>query len=355
MLVFETLMSGRADRQSIINRIRHRNGNWIWVEAHFRTLRHPETGAITGIIGALRDISVRKAVEDELAEANRRLKALAGQDGLTGLANRRAFDEALAKEHRRTKREKKALSLIMIDVDRFKLFNDCYGHPAGDDCLRRVAAAIAETARRPGDVAARYGGEEFAVLLPDTDEAGAEVIAARILEAVCGLKIRHDGNINGLVTISAGVACSCPGRIHGRPETLIQTADRALYCAKDNGRNAVIRASAMESSPGAGHGEPPPATAGHLTPPLSSRFYRRLSGHRRAQPGIEIGWPGPTRRSKSMLDIGRAADCVSADLRLSTDRAGRSICASKPILENKTKINKNENKEWWRLEWTRSR
>jgi diguanylate cyclase (GGDEF)-like protein/PAS domain S-box-containing protein len=254
ILVFETLMSGRADRQSIINRIRHRNGNWIWVEAQFRTLKHPETGAITGIIGALRDISVRKAVEDELAEVNRRLKALAGQDGLTGLANRRAFDEALAKEHRRTKREKKALSLVMIDVDRFKLFNDCYGHPAGDDCLRRVAAVIAETARRPGDVAARYGGEEFAVLLPDTDEAGAEVIAARILEAVCALKIRHDGNINGLVSISAGVACLVPAEAVGTPETLIQTADRALYCAKDGGRNAVVRASAMESNPG-------PATA----------------------------------------------------------------------------------------------
>jgi diguanylate cyclase (GGDEF)-like protein/PAS domain S-box-containing protein len=265
-LVFETLMSGRADRQSIINRIRHRNGNWIWVEAQFRTLKHPETSAITGIIGALRDISVRKAVEDELAEANRRLKALAGQDGLTGLANRRAFDEALAREHRRTKREKKALSLIMIDVDRFKLFNDCYGHPAGDDCLRRVAAAIADTARRPGDIAARYGGEEFAVLLPDTDETGAELIAARILGAVCGLKIRHDGNINGLVSISAGVACLVPAEAGGRPETLIQTADRALYCAKDGGRNAVVCASAMESNPG-----PATASRGPRAPATSRR------------------------------------------------------------------------------------
>ena len=245
ILVFETLLSGRADRQSIINRIRHRNGNWIWVEAQFRALRHSETGVIDGIIGALRDISVRKAVEDELAEANRRLKALAGQDGLTGLANRRAFDEALAKEHRRAMREKKALSLVMIDVDRFKIFNDRYGHPAGDDCLRRVAAAIAETARRPGDVAARYGGEEFAVLLPDTDEAGAEVIAARILEAVFGLKIRHEANPKGLVTISAGVASLGTVDINGGPEALIQNADQALYGAKDSGRNAVCRASAM--------------------------------------------------------------------------------------------------------------
>jgi diguanylate cyclase (GGDEF)-like protein/PAS domain S-box-containing protein len=247
-LVFETLMKGHADRQSIINRIRHRNGNWIWAEAQFRALKDPETGATTGIIGALRDISVRKAVEDELAEANRRLKTLAGQDGLTGLANRRAFDEALAKEHRRSKREKKALSLVMIDVDRFKVFNDRYGHPAGDDCLRRVAAAIVETALRPGDVSARYGGEEFAVLLPDTDEAGAAVIAERILQAVRGLKIRHEGNANGLVTISAGVASLASAEFDGKPATLIQNADRALYGAKDSGRNAVIRASAVAPS-----------------------------------------------------------------------------------------------------------
>jgi len=248
-LVFETLMKGHADRQSIINRIRHRDGNWIWVEAQFRALKDPGTGATTGIIGALRDISARKAVEDELAEANRRLKALAGQDGLTGLANRRAFDEALAKEHRRAKREKAALSLVMIDVDHFKVFNDRYGHPAGDDCLRRVAAAIAETVRRPGDVVVRYGGEEFAVLLPDTDEAGAEVIAMRILEAVRGLKIRHEGNANGLVTISAGVASLVSAEFDGKPETLVQNADQALYCAKDSGRNTVIPASAVRPGP----------------------------------------------------------------------------------------------------------
>jgi diguanylate cyclase (GGDEF)-like protein/PAS domain S-box-containing protein len=248
-LVFETLMSGRADRQSIINRIRHRSGKWIWVEAQLRALKDPETGATTGIIGALRDISVRKAVEDKLEEANRRLQALAGQDGLTALANRRTFDEAFAKEHRRAKRETKPLSLVMLDVDRFKIFNDRYGHPAGDDCLRRVAAAIAETARRPGDVVARYGGEEFAVVLPDTDEAGAEVIAERIRQAVYGLKIHHEADANGVVTISAGVACTVSAGLNSRPETLMQDADRALYGAKASGRNAVIRASAMMADP----------------------------------------------------------------------------------------------------------
>jgi diguanylate cyclase (GGDEF)-like protein/PAS domain S-box-containing protein len=241
-LVFQTLMSGRADRQSIINRIRHHDGRWIWVEAQFRALKDPESGATTGIIGALRDVSGRKAVEDELAEAHRRLQARAAQDGLTGLANRRAFDEALAKEHRRAKREKKALSLVMIDVDRFKGFNDRYGHPAGDDCLRQVAAAIAETA-------ARYGGEEFAVLLPDTDEAAAEVIAERILQAVWSLKIRHEGNLEGVVTISAGVASVDWVEANGVLETLIHNADRALYRAKNGGRNAVTRASTSPPEP----------------------------------------------------------------------------------------------------------
>jgi diguanylate cyclase (GGDEF)-like protein len=132
----------------------------------------------------------------------------------------------------------------MIDVDRFKAFNDHYGHPAGDDCLKQVGRAIAKAICRPGDVAARYGGEEFAVLLPDTDEAGAAVIAERVLKAVLDLSISHDANATGLVTISAGVA-SIVGEMKGAvPEDLIKEADQALYRAKDGGRNAVVRATA---------------------------------------------------------------------------------------------------------------
>ncbi|MDR3468519.1 MAG: PAS domain S-box protein [Xanthobacteraceae bacterium] len=240
-LVFQTLMSGAAERQSIVNRMRHRDGRWIWLEAQFRVLKDPETGAPSGVLGSVRDISARKAVEDELAEANRRLKALAGQDGLTGLANRRIFDETLAKEHLRARREHTTLALIMIDVDRFKSFNDIYGHPAGDDCLRRVSRAIADAISRPGDLAARYGGEEFAVLLPNTDEAGAERIAERILLAILGLGIPHEANANGVVTVSAGVAAlACA---EAPPESLVDSADHALYRAKDFGRNAVIRAT----------------------------------------------------------------------------------------------------------------
>ncbi len=240
-LVYQSLLSGAVERQAIVNRIRHRNGHWIWVEARFRALKDPDGGATIGILGALRDVSARKAVEDKLAEANRRLQALADQDSLTGLANRRAFDEALAKEHLRARRERQQLALIMIDVDHFKAFNDIYGHPAGDDCLRRVARAIASTIARPGDLAVRYGGEEFAVLLPNTDEAGATLIAERISQTVLGLALPHEANANGLVTVSAGVAALvCT---EDWPEALMLSADRALYRAKDFGRNAVIRAS----------------------------------------------------------------------------------------------------------------
>ena len=247
-LIFQTLIGGKADRHSIINRIRHRNGKWIWVEAQLRALRDHDGGAVTGIIGALRDISVRKAVEDELAEANRRLRALAGQDSLTGLANRRAFDEALGKEHLRSRRDKSELALIMIDVDHFKRFNDLYGHLAGDDCLRCVGAAIGAALLRPGDLAARYGGEEFAVLLPDTDEAGAAVTAERIREAIFNLGIVHTANLNKVVTISAGVASMRCMEIEAN--RLIEAADQALYRAKDGGRNAVARASSATPDEG---------------------------------------------------------------------------------------------------------
>jgi len=243
--VLRSLLDGRVDRHAIISRRRHRDGRWIWVETHYRTLKDPQTGAPTGIVGAVRDISARKAVEDQLAEANRRLEALARLDGLTGLANRRAFDDALSREHKRAQRRAESLGLIMIDVDWFKSFNDHYGHPAGDECLRRISEAIGTTLQRPGDIAARYGGEEFAVLLPDTDESGAATIAERIRRAVLFLAIEHCTGINRIMTVSLGVGSSPPDAPEGGHEALLQLADRALYCAKDRGRNIVVQASTL--------------------------------------------------------------------------------------------------------------
>jgi diguanylate cyclase (GGDEF)-like protein/PAS domain S-box-containing protein len=245
-LAFDALLKGGADRLSIVYRIRHKDGRWIWVEAQLRTLRDAATNEPIGIIGALRDISLRKAIEDELADANRRLQALVGQDSLTGLANRRTFDEALAKEYGRAKRDACDVALIMIDVDHFKAFNDLYGHPAGDDCLRRIAKAISRTTRRPTDMAVRYGGEEFAVVLPATDEAGGMTIAQSIRQAVLQLAIEHKGNARGVVTISAGVAVSRPVASTQTHEALLHKADQALYQAKAEGRNAIVLASASD-------------------------------------------------------------------------------------------------------------
>jgi diguanylate cyclase (GGDEF)-like protein/PAS domain S-box-containing protein len=244
--ICQFVIRGVTQRATIVYRIRHRDGRWIWVEAQLRTLNDPESGAPSGmLIGALRDISQRKAAEDQLEEVNRRLEALAGQDGLTGLANRRTFDDALAREHRRAGRDRTRLAMIMIDVDRFKAFNDRYGHPAGDDALRRVSRAIESTLRRPGDVAARYGGEEFAVLLPGADESAGAIIADRIRRAVLDLAIEHDESPAGVVTISAGVASVAPGAFDSSLAALVADADRALYRAKANGRNAIVYASAL--------------------------------------------------------------------------------------------------------------
>jgi diguanylate cyclase (GGDEF)-like protein/PAS domain S-box-containing protein len=244
--ICQFVLRGVTQRATIVYRIRHRDGRWIWVEAQLRTLNDPEGGAPSGtLIGALRDISQRKAAEDQLEEVNRRLEALAGQDGLTGLANRRTFDDALAREHRRAARDRTRLAMIMIDVDRFKPFNDRYGHPAGDEALRRVSRAIESTLRRPGDVAARYGGEEFAVLLPGADESAGAIIADRIRRAVLALAIEHDESPAGVVTISAGVASVAPSAFDASLATLVADADRALYRAKANGRNAIVYASAL--------------------------------------------------------------------------------------------------------------
>jgi diguanylate cyclase (GGDEF)-like protein/PAS domain S-box-containing protein len=237
---FRSILCGEAERTSVVCRARHRNGRWIWVEAHLRGLVCPASGEVSGIIGALRDISVRKNAEDRLAEANRQLEVLAAQDALTGLANRRTFDEALSREYRRSLRERSHLGLVMIDVDRFKSLNDRYGHPVGDECLRRVSGAIASVLRRSSDLAARYGGEEFAVLLPGTDETGTSAVAEQIRLTIMALAIEHADSPDHVMTVSVGVAALASNGPDGGFESLVQAADRALYAAKDSGRNTVV-------------------------------------------------------------------------------------------------------------------
>lgn len=185
----------------------------------------------------------------ELQAANQQLEVLSNTDGLTGLSNRHRFDQVWAQEWQRAVRQGLPLAVVMIDVDHFKLYNDQFGHPAGDECLRRVAAVLAHSVRRAGELAARYGGEEFVVVLPGLDADGALQEAERIRTEVSALGIPHTGSSAGaVVTVSLGVASRVPQREEGL-YLLLQEADDALYQAKHGGRNRVGLASGISSPP----------------------------------------------------------------------------------------------------------
>jgi diguanylate cyclase (GGDEF)-like protein len=192
------------------------------------------------------EIDQREARERELLEAkhqlerlNHQLEQLSLTDGLTGVANRRHFDQALPAEWTRAARDGAALALALIDIDHFKRYNDTYGHQEGDRCLRRVGAALAQGALRPGDLVARYGGEEFAVIMAHTELAGARTVAERLCEQIAALAIPHAASSAGpIVSLSVGVAALVP-TIDNSPEALVAAADRALYEAKARGRNRV--------------------------------------------------------------------------------------------------------------------
>jgi diguanylate cyclase (GGDEF)-like protein len=175
----------------------------------------------------------------ELERANRMLQSLSYLDALTGIPNRRHFDELLDQEWRRALRDESSMCVILIDVDLFKAFNDTYGHQSGDDCLKHVAVEVSGVLRRGGDLAARYGGEEFGVVLPGTEAPGGVLVAEDIRRRVEGLKIAHKGSPHQVVTISLGMKAVRPGP-QDTPETLLAAADRALYRAKELGRNRLV-------------------------------------------------------------------------------------------------------------------
>ncbi|MCI0528688.1 MAG: diguanylate cyclase, partial [Nitrospira sp.] len=198
-----------------------------------------ENGEIIGAVIAFQDITKRKLAEQQLREANQTLLRLSAQDGLTGIANRRRFEEFLDLEWKRALREATTLSLIMLDIDFFKTYNDTYGHQAGDKCLKQVASVLNSTLHRPGDLVARYGGEEFVVVLPKTDAKGAVSVAETMRTRVEALGIAHThSKASPHVTISLGVATTIP-KHDVSPLDLIATADEALYQSKQEGRNRV--------------------------------------------------------------------------------------------------------------------
>lgn len=169
------------------------------------------------------------------------LKRMSFMDGLTGIANRRHFDDMLDKSWRRCERLALPMSLVMLDVDHFKLYNDHYGHQGGDDCLKAVAACMAASVARPDDLAARFGGEEFVCLLPSTDAAGAAEVARQVMEGVRALEIPHAVSpVAPFVTISLGVATLSPAQDGRAADGLIARADERLYEAKRAGRNRIV-------------------------------------------------------------------------------------------------------------------
>jgi diguanylate cyclase (GGDEF)-like protein/PAS domain S-box-containing protein len=225
-------------------RFRRPDGSWVWVDGHARLRAGGAGEEPKDYVVVLRDATERKAAEFKLLAALDRMEQMAATDGLTGLSNRRHLDLAAEREWLRCARERLPLSVLLIDADHFKRYNDRYGHLAGDDCLRAIAAQVAAVGQRPGDVAARYGGEEFVLLLPNTDGDGARRLAQRLCALVQGLGLPHEGNAGtAVVTVSIGVASGCPGEPDSGPGDLaavFAAADAALYQAKHAGRNRVV-------------------------------------------------------------------------------------------------------------------
>jgi len=198
-------------------------------------------GELMGMVAEFKDITSRRQVEAALEKANLELQRLSVLDDLTQVANRRRFDETLNEEWQRLSRYRAPLSLIFCDIDCFKLYNDTYGHQAGDDCLRAVAETISANCQRPGDFVARYGGEEFIVILPNTEAEGAVHLAENIREGIERLKIPHmRSQVSQYITLSLGISCVFP-RADITPESLIGAADKALYEAKNQGRNRTVQ------------------------------------------------------------------------------------------------------------------
>jgi diguanylate cyclase (GGDEF)-like protein/PAS domain S-box-containing protein len=215
-----------------------KDGSYVWLRDVVHVVRKPD-GSPEALVGFMFDISERKKAAEKLALLQRELEDLSFKDGLTGVANRRRFDTILETEWKAAQRNKVPLSLLMIDIDYFKQFNDCYGHVQGDECLKRVARRLSAAAARPRDFLARYGGEEFVLVLPETDAKGAEHVAERCRAAIAREAIPHERSAaSPVVTVSVGVGTLVP-TLESKPIDFIEEVDRNLYRAKQGGRNSL--------------------------------------------------------------------------------------------------------------------
>ena len=242
MPIAELLHSIGGDRNQVEYRARakHRDGSFVWVEARVRLLPSETGGLMARHILNLRGIAARKMVEDELMLAKQRLHALATTDPLTGLANRRKLDEVLPLEFRRSQREELPLSVLLVDIDRFKQLNDAHGHLVGDEVLKTLADLLLSFAQRAGDLAVRLGGDEFLVMLPGTDSPQAAALAKDLVRQVEQAQFAAPV---GQATVSVGVATLVPSSGLHNLEELLSHTDKALYKAKREGRNRVVVAA----------------------------------------------------------------------------------------------------------------
>ncbi|MDR3429584.1 sensor domain-containing diguanylate cyclase [Silvimonas sp.] len=215
-----------------------KDNGYVWIRDVVHVVRD-ENGEAQSLVGFMFDISERKKTEEKLISLQKELEALSFKDGLTGIANRRRFDSSLDVEWTNAQRTGQPLSLILLDIDFFKQYNDRYGHILGDKCLTRVAQTLSLAIAGPRDIAARFGGEEFVILLPETDENGAREVAERCQRLIEKLQILHEKADDGQVlTVSMGVGTIVPSA--GMEATdFIQAVDKCLYSAKQNGRNRI--------------------------------------------------------------------------------------------------------------------
>lgn len=218
----------------------HVDRGWNWMRIRAAASYAPD-GSIQRWYGTAEDVHERKLLELKLVKANRRLEIQARTDSLTKLPNRREFKKVLSHEYMRAKRNRTPLTVVMIDIDYFKHFNDHYGHLSGDACLRLVARTLRRSLKRSTDVVTRFGGEEFAAILPDTDLKGAWIVAQHIMESIETLGIKHSFSEFNRVTISQGIATYMPDQDPGLDDQsdIVSAADEALYLSKNNGRNQI--------------------------------------------------------------------------------------------------------------------
>ncbi|MDX5334086.1 MAG: diguanylate cyclase [Gammaproteobacteria bacterium] len=216
-----------------------KDGRYVWIRDVVHVVRRDD-GEVDCLVGFMFDISERKQTEERLAALQKELEDLSFKDGLTGVANRRRFDAIMEREWEHARRHRQPLSLIVLDIDFFKEYNDHYGHIQGDDCLRRVGQALKVAATRARDLVARYGGEEFVLVLPETEAASAQKVAERCRQQIFKLQIPHEKSaVCPVLSVSMGVGTIIPGA-DDDPVAFIHSVDEKLYRAKQGGRDAVV-------------------------------------------------------------------------------------------------------------------